>query len=442
MPAPVQLLQSLLLQQLLITVTEAGNSEEVDAAAAGLQQYVTDVLQHLQEAAAVHEVLAVCLFQAAAASAALTGSNVASRWMSQLLLSLLRHDSSQPSFIQQQAAAVADQCWRGLALKHSSWRCIVSCMLACKLDVQGLLQQLQGCFVDAAASAQRLDRLCGVLTALRECSSSCREAVHEMLSAAVASALSQASQATLLPPLLVLQRLLHGSTDYSKVLEAAAVQALGPDSPNSGAAWCCLREVLMLHLQLPHADQALLQDHVQLLDQLKKSVSAAVQHSVVDTLGTLEGAAHQLKQQQQQQQQQGGTSSSIPPLSAGTLSTLEQFGQQARINGRRQLSDNHARSWGSAIQRRYLPEMCDAISLNVPGSAAEARLRWEFLMALQDCSLCSTVQVQQLVQTCAACGLDLNEGSAAAARQAAAAAADPVDILQQLLDRLPGAVAA
>lgn len=225
--------------------------------------------------------------------------------MSQLLLSLLRHDSSQPSFIQQQAAAVADQCWRGLALKHSSWRCIVSCMLACKLDVQGLLQQLQGCFVDAAASAQGLDRLCGVLTALRECSSSCREAVHEMvsgaapasalpllllccqalfstphsdamfitfnvqsacssmmcqyqahatyqlafillspppccfcccarqLSAAVASALSQASQATLLPPLLVLQRLLHGSTDYSKVLEAAAVQALGPDSPNS-----------------------------------------------------------------------------------------------------------------------------------------------------------------------------------------------------------------
>lgn len=53
------------------------------------------------------------------------------------------------------------------------------------------------------------------------------------LSAAVASALSQASQATLLPPLLVPQRLLHGSTDYSKVLEAAAVQALGPDSPNS-----------------------------------------------------------------------------------------------------------------------------------------------------------------------------------------------------------------
>ncbi|WIA15206.1 hypothetical protein OEZ85_001885 [Tetradesmus obliquus] len=290
-------------------------------------------------------------------------------------------------------------------------------MLACKLDVQGLLQQLQGCFVDAAASAQGLDRLCGVLTALRECSSSCREAVHEMLSAAVASALSQASQATLLPPLLVLQRLLHGSTDYSKVLEAAAVQALGPDSPNS--EWAA----------------PVVQDHVQLLEQLKKSVSAAVQHSVVDTLGTLEGAAHQLKQQQQQQQQ-GGTSSSIPPLSAGTLSTLEQFGQQARINGRRQLSDNHARSWGSAIQRRYLPEMCDAISLNVPGSAAEARLRWEFLMALQDCSLCSTVQVQQLVQTCAACGLDLNEGSAAAARQAAAAA-DPVDILQQLLDRLP-----
>jgi hypothetical protein len=53
------------------------------------------------------------------------------------------------------------------------------------------------------------------------------------LVSAVASALSQASQLALLPPLLVLQRLLRGGTDYGRLLSAAAAQSLAADSPNS-----------------------------------------------------------------------------------------------------------------------------------------------------------------------------------------------------------------
>jgi hypothetical protein len=54
MPAAVQLLQ-LVLQQALGT-DEAGSCGESEEAAPGLQQYVVQLLQHLQEAAAVHEV--------------------------------------------------------------------------------------------------------------------------------------------------------------------------------------------------------------------------------------------------------------------------------------------------------------------------------------------------------------------------------------------------
>ncbi|KAF6264111.1 hypothetical protein COO60DRAFT_219853 [Scenedesmus sp. NREL 46B-D3] len=376
MPAPVQLLQ-LLLQQALGAIGEAGSSGGCDAAAAGLQQYVVELLQHLQEAATVHEVLAVCLFQAAAACAALVGADVAGRWMCQLLHSLLRHPGTQQSAVQQQAAAVAAECWQGLALQHSSWRCIMSCMLDCVPDVRGLLQQLQGCIAQATATAQGLDRLCGVLMALRGCGSSCTEAVHQMLSAALAAALSQACQEGLLPPLLLLQRLLRGSPDYSNVLADAAAQALAPDSANSVAAWCCFLDTasLMLHLTLPAADQALLQALMQLLQQLKPSAAPAVQQRISSTLDTLQDAAHALKQQQQQQ---AGTDSSIPPLNASIRSSLEQFRQQGPVNGRRRFKDMQARSW--AIQRGHLPKLCDAISLNAPSNAADARLRWEFLM--------------------------------------------------------------
>jgi hypothetical protein len=55
MHAAVQLLQ-LLLQQALGTFDEADAYGEREEAAPGLQQYVVQLLQHLQEAAAVHEV--------------------------------------------------------------------------------------------------------------------------------------------------------------------------------------------------------------------------------------------------------------------------------------------------------------------------------------------------------------------------------------------------
>jgi hypothetical protein len=113
------------------------------------------------------------------------------RWMLRVLHSILRHDSSQHSPVQQQAAAVAAQCWQGLVLQHSSWRCIVSCVLACTPDVQGLLQQLQGCIAQAAATAPGLDRLCEVLTALRGYSGSCEEAVQQMASARCARSWSR-----------------------------------------------------------------------------------------------------------------------------------------------------------------------------------------------------------------------------------------------------------
>jgi hypothetical protein len=58
------------------------------------------------------------------------------------------------------------------------------------------------------------------------------------LSSALASALSQACQEGLLPPLLLLQRLLGRSSDYSTVLADAAAQALGPDNPNSKRTNC------------------------------------------------------------------------------------------------------------------------------------------------------------------------------------------------------------
>jgi hypothetical protein len=59
------------------------------------------------------------------------------------------------------------------------------------------------------------------------------------------------------------------------------------------------------------------------------------------------------------------------------------------------------------------------------------------LQALQDFNLCPAGQLQKLLQTCEACSFDLAEGSTAAAGQAgaAAAAADPVGTLQQLLDK-------
>jgi hypothetical protein len=51
-----------------------------------------------------------------------------------------------------------------------------------------------------------------------------------------------------------------------------------------------------------------MQAHLQLLQQLKASASAAVQQRIASTLDTLQDAAHALKQQQQQQ---GGTDSSM-----------------------------------------------------------------------------------------------------------------------------------
>jgi hypothetical protein len=62
--------------------------------------------------------------------------------MLQLLHSLLRHDCTRQSPVQQQAAAAAADCWQGLALQASCWRYIVPCILACVPDVQGLLQPL------------------------------------------------------------------------------------------------------------------------------------------------------------------------------------------------------------------------------------------------------------------------------------------------------------
>jgi hypothetical protein len=57
MPAPVQLLQQLLLQQAVSADAEAAGTEvDRKGATAGLQQYVAELLQHLQEAAVVHEV--------------------------------------------------------------------------------------------------------------------------------------------------------------------------------------------------------------------------------------------------------------------------------------------------------------------------------------------------------------------------------------------------
>jgi hypothetical protein len=110
--------------------------------------------------------------------------------MLQLLHRLLRHDSTLLSPVQQQAAAVAAQRWQGLASQHSSWRCIVSCILACAPDVQGLLQQLQGCIAQAAVTAVGLDGLCEVLMALRGYSGSCKEAVDQMVRARFARSLS------------------------------------------------------------------------------------------------------------------------------------------------------------------------------------------------------------------------------------------------------------
>jgi hypothetical protein len=106
--------------------------------------------------------------------------------MLQLLHCLLRYDSIQQSVVQQQAAAIAAQCWQGLTLQHSSWQCNVSCILACAPDVQGLLQQLQecvqGCDAQAAVTVQGLASLCEVLAALRGYSGSCKQAVHQMVS--------------------------------------------------------------------------------------------------------------------------------------------------------------------------------------------------------------------------------------------------------------------
>jgi hypothetical protein len=125
MPGPVQLLQLLLIQQAFGSVAEAGASEDVDEAAAGLQQYIADLLQHLQEAATVHEVgvwlsrkqqhapasgiatHGVCLPHTTHADAAWQQQGVPAAWLRCMLqcrlqAALFAHGSSSPSGIQRQ----------------------------------------------------------------------------------------------------------------------------------------------------------------------------------------------------------------------------------------------------------------------------------------------------------------------------------------------------
>jgi hypothetical protein len=69
-----------------------------------------------------------------------------------------------------------------------------------------------------------------------------------------------------------------------------------------------------------------------------------------------------------------------PPLNASIRSALQQFQQQPlQSNGRRSFTDLQAHQLRT-FQRGHLPKTCDLISGNVPSNAADARLRWEYLM--------------------------------------------------------------
>jgi hypothetical protein len=68
-----------------------------------------------------------------------------------------------------------------------------------------------------------------------------------------------------------------------------------------------------------------------------------------------------------------------------------------------------ARSW--AIQHGHLPKLCDAISLNAPSNAADARLRWEFLMVRYFGILCGTAHVTANKYQCYSSAADVSRAT-------------------------------
>lgn len=64
-------------------------------------------------------------------------------------------------------------------------------------------------------------------------------------------------------------------------------------------------------------------------------------------------------------------------ITASMRSDLDQFRAQPAVNGRRQFSEYQRTRW--RMYRGTVPEWAQALSLNPPDTAAEARVRWEFL---------------------------------------------------------------
>lgn len=61
-------------------------------------------------------------------------------------------------------------------------------------------------------------------------------------------------------------------------------------------------------------------------------------------------------------------------------SDLQQFQQSPVINGRRQLSEYQRNRW--RMYRGTVQDWCTALSHNLPESATDARIRWEFLKVI------------------------------------------------------------
>eukprot|EP00775_Hariotina_reticulata_P006558 gene6558-6786_t len=101
------------------------------------------------------QVLAICLYQAAAACVPVIGKAVPARWVLDLLLMQFSTAADVPpqSEVQHQSVAVQQTSWECLVFNHNCWSYVVPCLLECmqvEEVVQGLLPVLQ----EAAQSAR------------------------------------------------------------------------------------------------------------------------------------------------------------------------------------------------------------------------------------------------------------------------------------------------
>ncbi|KAF8060586.1 hypothetical protein HT031_004763 [Scenedesmus sp. PABB004] len=406
-----------------------------DERAADARRFAERVAARLAEAAAHDAALNECLWRAADGAAAAVGRDAVAAWAARQLRALLEA-APPPGPRTAPGDDDDDGCdaWAALALQQSSWaRCVMPHALRW-LRLAPLLALLRGSVSGAAASAQGLLRLADALEGLRACGPRADAAVRGMLAASLADGLRDGQPAALLPPLLLAQRALSGD-EYGAALAAAAA-GLPTDAAGASAGWACLLDALSL--TLPGAELGLVQAHLQLLKQLGHAAASAglLRQRIAATLDLLQDAAQGLRRQAAAQP---GAQEPHARLSAGFQNLLRQFESAAApVNGRRRLTQPAAAQW--RMQRGHVAAFADAISLNPPESAHEARLRWEYLQALQDIALLPLGQFEKFFGTCASCGIDAAAITDPAASARGAAAEGPQQTLRRLLAQLPGVV--